>query len=64
MLAESIKTSDDGLRIKFKLKEGVKFHGEYGEMTADDVKFSYERFIDPKLNAPYKGDWERWTKWM
>ena len=50
------------MRIEFKLKEGVKFHGEYGEMTADDVKFSYERFIDPKLNAPYKGDWEALDK--
>ena len=26
----------------FKLREGVQFHRGYGEMTADDVKFSYD----------------------
>ncbi len=58
VLAESIEQSEDGLRIDFKLKEGIQFHGGYGELTAEDVKFSYERFIDPELDAPYKGDWE------
>ncbi len=62
VLAESLKVSPDGLRIEFKLREGVQFHGGYGELTADDVKFSYERFLDPKLNAPYKGDWETLDK--
>jgi peptide/nickel transport system substrate-binding protein len=62
VLAESIKPSADGLRIEFKLHEGVMFHGEYGEMTADDVKFSFERFKDEKLNAAYKGDWEALDK--
>jgi peptide/nickel transport system substrate-binding protein len=57
VLAESIHPSADGLRIDFKLKQGVQFQGGFGELTADDVKFSYERFLDPKLNAPYKGDW-------
>jgi peptide/nickel transport system substrate-binding protein len=58
VLAESIEQSEDGLRIDFRLKEGVQFHKGYGELTADDVKFSYERFIDPELDASYKGDWE------
>jgi peptide/nickel transport system substrate-binding protein len=58
VLAESIESSPDGLQIAFKLREGVQFHGGYGELTAEDVKFSYERFLDPQLNAPYKGDWE------
>jgi peptide/nickel transport system substrate-binding protein len=62
VLADSIKTSADGLRIEFKLREGVMFHGEYGELTAEDVKFSYERFLDEKLNAAYKGDWEALDK--
>jgi ABC-type transport system substrate-binding protein len=43
VLAESIEQSEDGLRIDFKLKEGVMFHGDYGEMTAEDVKYSNER---------------------
>ncbi|MGQ0601602.1 MAG: ABC transporter substrate-binding protein, partial [Anaerolineales bacterium] len=29
----------------------------YGEVTAEDVKFSYERFKDEALAAPYAGDW-------
>jgi peptide/nickel transport system substrate-binding protein len=58
VLAESIETSADGLTIDFKLKEGVQFHGGYGEVTAEDVKFSYERLVDPELDSPYAGDWE------
>lgn len=57
VLVESIDQSEDGLQIDFKLKEGIQFHGGYGELTAEDVKYSYERFIDPELDAPYKGDW-------
>ena len=61
VLAEEIKTSDDGLRIEFKLKEGVQFQKGYGELTAEDVKFSHERFLDPAW-TPHKGDWEALDK--
>lgn len=27
-------------------------------MTADDVKFTFERHVDPKTASPYKNDWE------
>lgn len=33
--------------IEFELKPGLKFSGDFGEMTADDVKFSFERAIKP-----------------
>src|SRR4030066_837446 len=56
-LAESIETSADGTRITFKLKEGVQWQNGYGEVTTEDVKFSYERFIDPELKAAYADDW-------
>jgi peptide/nickel transport system substrate-binding protein len=56
-LAESLEPSADGLRFDFTLKKGIQFHGGFGELTADDVKFSYERIADPKLDAPYSGDW-------
>jgi peptide/nickel transport system substrate-binding protein len=59
-LAETITPSADGLTIDFKLKEGIQFHGGYGEVTADDVKFSFERIAgltEPALDSPYKGDW-------
>jgi peptide/nickel transport system substrate-binding protein len=57
VLAEEINISDDGTQIEFKLREGVQFHHGYGELTAEDVKFSYERMIDPELSAVYAGDW-------
>ena len=31
--------------------------GDYGEVTAEDVKYSYERYIDPDLASPIIGDW-------
>ncbi|HSR34237.1 MAG TPA: ABC transporter substrate-binding protein, partial [Anaerolineae bacterium] len=56
-LAEEIEQSEDGLQIRFKLKEGVQWHNGYGEVTAEDVKYSFERFIDPDLDAAYADDW-------
>src|ERR687888_1712435 len=44
-LAESWTTSDDGTVWTFKLRKGVQFHKGFGEMTAEDVKFSFERQI-------------------
>lgn len=56
-LAETIEQSEDGLIITFKLKEGVQWHKGYGELTTEDVKFSFERLIDPELKAAYADDW-------
>lgn len=42
-LAESWTLSPDGTVWTFKLKKGVQFHKGFGEVTADDVKFSFER---------------------
>ena len=44
-LAESWAMSDDGTEWTFKLRKGVQFHQGFGEMTAEDVKFSFERQI-------------------
>src|SRR6478672_1663250 len=42
-LATSWTASDDGLVYEFVLRDGVKFHN--GEpVTAEDVKYSYERY--------------------
>ncbi|MER9677302.1 ABC transporter substrate-binding protein [Mesorhizobium sp. M0208] len=52
--AEKIEQLDP-THIRFRLKKGIKFTGGYGEITAKDVKFSFERVI--KHNSPVKGDW-------
>ena len=56
-LVEEIDQSEDGLEISFKLREGVMWHNGYGELTTEDVKYSYERFTDPDLAADYADDW-------
>lgn len=59
-LAETFEQSKDGKRFNFKLKEGVTFHQGYGEVTSEDVKYSYERIAGitkPDIKAVYQGDW-------
>jgi peptide/nickel transport system substrate-binding protein len=41
----------DDTHYAFRLKQGQVFSNGFDEMTADDVKFSYERMIDPDMNA-------------
>ncbi len=53
---DSIKQVDD-LTVTFKLRDNIGFTDGYGQMTADDVKFSLERIADPALESPYAGDW-------
>src|SRR5262249_50470015 len=42
-LAESWSASEDGLTYDFALRGGAKFHNG-DEVTAEDVKFSFERY--------------------
>ncbi|MGC9529623.1 MAG: ABC transporter substrate-binding protein [Candidatus Bipolaricaulaceae bacterium] len=44
-LAKSWELSEDRLTWTFHLRQGVKFQKGYGELTAEDVKASIERFI-------------------
>jgi peptide/nickel transport system substrate-binding protein len=49
---EKVEQTDD-LHIAFKLKPGFMWSGDFGELTADDVKYSFERML--------KSDWNsRW----
>ena len=41
MLAERWKVTDGGKVWTFQLRKGVQFHGGRGEMTAEDVKFTF-----------------------
>ena len=50
-LAESWTVSDDGTVYTFKLREGLKFSNGR-DLTADDVKYSFERLLSPEQAAP------------
>jgi peptide/nickel transport system substrate-binding protein len=56
-LAESYTVSPDGLSIDFTLRKGVMWQRGYGELTTDDVKFSYERFLVTDPKPAYADDW-------
>lgn len=47
----------DDLHIIFELKPGIQWSGGFGELTADDVKFSFERIADPKNQVAWKDKW-------
>jgi len=50
-LAKSWNVSPNGLTWTFKLQEGVTFHDGH-ELSAEDVKASYGRMLDPKYELP------------
>jgi peptide/nickel transport system substrate-binding protein len=52
-LAKSYSISKDGREYTFNLHPGIKFH-DGKPCTAQDVKFSLERILDPKTAAPYR----------
>jgi peptide/nickel transport system substrate-binding protein len=54
--AEEVKQID-ARTISFRLRSGIMFTNGFGEMTAEDVKFSYERIADPANKSPYRNDW-------
>jgi peptide/nickel transport system substrate-binding protein len=55
-LATSWDAAPDGLSYTFHLRQGVKWQNlppvNGREFVAADVKWSFERVLDPKLNAP------------
>jgi peptide/nickel transport system substrate-binding protein len=51
-LAEKWTASADGKEWTFNLRKGVKFQRGYGELKASDVKFTFDRLLDPALKSP------------
>jgi peptide/nickel transport system substrate-binding protein len=47
-LAESWEVSEDAMTWTFYLREGTQFHEDWGEVTAEDVKYSIEQVIAPE----------------
>jgi len=52
-LAESWEVSADSKIWTFKLKKGVEWHNDFGEVTAEDVAYSFNRVM--------KGKTSKWT---
>jgi peptide/nickel transport system substrate-binding protein len=55
-LATSWEIANNGKTYTFKLRPNVKFHNGQ-PMTADDVKYSIDRVLDPKTASP-------WLSWL
>ena len=51
---KEISQSEDGLRIDFELNPGFHWSKGFGELTAEDVKYSYERMT----TSDWSGNWE------
>lgn len=49
-IAKDWTVSNDGLKYTFELREGVLFHNGQ-ELTAEDVKYTYQRILDPEYGS-------------
>jgi peptide/nickel transport system substrate-binding protein len=55
-LATDWTISDDGLVYTFNLRQGVQWQKGYGELTADDVVYSFNRILDPEVASRFQED--------
>lgn len=51
-LATEWSINEDSTIWTFKIREGVPFHGDYGDVTAADVKFTLEHLISEEALSP------------
>lgn len=56
-LAKSWQVLNGGKEIIFYLRENVYWHDGV-KFTAKDVKFTYEKLVDPNVKTPYSSDFE------
>jgi len=57
-ISERWVIAPNGKEYTFFLRKGVKWHKDFGEVTAEDVKYSYERIMDPKTKSRYIGEFK------
>ncbi|MCY9002416.1 MULTISPECIES: ABC transporter substrate-binding protein [Peribacillus] len=55
-LAESWESNAEGTIWTFKLREGVQWHKGYGELTSEDVKWTFERILDPSIGSRFNSE--------
>jgi peptide/nickel transport system substrate-binding protein len=55
-LAKSYKVSADGLRYEIELRQGLRF-SDGQPFDADDVVFTFQVYLDPKVNSPQRSFW-------
>ena len=53
MLATEWAITPDGRTWNFKLRQGVRWHDDWGEFTAQDVKHSLSYYTNPECRASY-----------
>jgi ABC-type transport system substrate-binding protein len=51
-LAETWSVNDDFTEYQMTLRKGVQFHNGWGEVTTDDVAFSFEKITNENTNNP------------
>ena len=51
LLVDDFSVSDDLTTYEFTLKEGVQFHGDYGELTASDMVYSIRRLVESENSS-------------
>lgn len=61
-LAAKWEQSKDGKAWTFDLRKGVQFHDGWGELTAEDVKFSYQVALRDDSTSDMKGIFTNFVK--
>ncbi|MCL4368204.1 MAG: ABC transporter substrate-binding protein [Actinobacteria bacterium] len=55
-LATDMKITDGGKVYTFTIRQGVKWHKGYGEVTAEDLVYSMNRIKDPATKSRFRQD--------
>lgn len=56
-LAEYYSISEDGLQYDVKIRDDAFFH-DGKPVTAEDIRFTIEKALDPVLKSPRRSNWE------
>ena len=55
-LARSFDRSADGMSYRFGLEPSARFH-DGSELTAEDVRWTFDRLLSPELRSPWADSW-------